>query len=92
MVVCLDPIRDSWVRNYRGRYGGVALACRDCRVLLLYPGRRRAVNDNVRKTLIGGGFRLLGVALFVGAIAGGMWHPTPWWMLMGITGFAMVMV
>lgn len=63
------------------------------------------MNDNSKdkswetwsSTFLGAGFRVMGILLFVGAICGGIWAPYHWalhvlWILMGIGGFAMVMV
>lgn len=55
-----------------------------------------AMNDNWatgwRSNLLGIGFRVLGIGLFVGGIVGAVFHPSPAWGAMIIPGFAMVMV
>lgn len=54
------------------------------------------MNDNWKKgwrgQALGIGFRVLGICLFCGAFAGGISHPHAAWGLMGVAGFAMVMV
>lgn len=58
------------------------------------------MNDNWstgwRSNLLGGGFKALGLLLFAGGIIGGIFGPSNAWqmlyVLMGIAGFAMVMV
>ena len=91
-----DPRRPSkLIRS--SVYRGVALACGHGVMFRVPLGAGEAMNDNWKGDLLAVGFRFGGIMLFIGGIIGGIFGPDYMllhmlWVLMGICGFAMVMV